>query len=159
MQWIDPLGLLLKFAPGSTPEFKAQMRAAVKYLNKGHASGNLAQLQKSKETIYIKEISNGKDRYDPDEKTIYWDSKSALACSNGTKQTPALGLGHEAEHALGDINGTAASDAFDGSPYEDAEEKRVIEGWETRSAKSLGEGTRTDHGGTAYNVRCSVCIK
>jgi RHS repeat-associated protein len=157
-QWIDPWGLLIEFAPGSTPQFKAQAGEAIKYLNKGKASGNLAQLQKSKEKIYIQEISDGNDRYSPSKKTIYWDPKSALMCTNGTKQTPALGLGHEAEHALGDITGTTASTIPDGSPYNNLEEKRVISGWETRSAKSLSEGTRTDHGGSPYNVKCSTCI-
>jgi hypothetical protein len=156
VQQDDPLGLIVEFAPGSTPEFKAQFAQAIQYLNKGGVSGKIAQLQKSKEVIYIKEISDGNDRYS--NRTIYWDPKSALKCTNGTKQTPALGLGHEADHALGDITNTQASTIPDGSPYNNAEERRVITGWETRSAQKLKEGTRTDHYGEAYNVKCSTCI-
>lgn len=132
---------------------------AIQYLNKKGVAGNFAELQKSPQKITIKEAPAGSndDHYNPNSKEITWDPLSAMTCTNGKKQTPALGLGHEAEHALGDIKGNAASAAPDGSVYDNLEEKRVIDGWEKNAAAKLGEGSRTDHRGNTYQVACPTC--
>ncbi len=110
-------------------------------------------------TVYAQEAPAGSniDSYNPATDTITWDPKSALQCTNGSTQSPALGLGHELEHTLGDMTGTSASRIPDGSPYGRPEERRVIDYYETRTARNLGEGTRSDHGGRPYQVPCVTC--
>ncbi len=41
------------------------------------------------------------DSYDPKTHTVNWDPKSALKTTDGGKQSPATGLAHEIDHALG----------------------------------------------------------
>jgi len=67
---------------------------------------------------------------------------------DGNTQTPALGLGHEMDHANGKETGTTAHGADPN--YENKEEKRVITGSEKNAAGTLNEGTRTNHDGAAY---------
>lgn len=156
---MDPDGRKARFANGSTTAFQQQVGAMIKYLNKAGAAKNFAALEKHKETVWLKEAPAGSNimEYRPGSHTIAIDPLSALRTENG-EQTPALGLGHEAEHALGDLTGTAASDTpIPGDPYDDAEEKRVIDEYETPSANRLGEGTRTNHGGEPYQVQCPTC--
>ena len=160
-KYTDPDGRKVRFAENVSKQFKADFAKAIKYLNKHGISNNIAKLEKSDVIITIQEPSVENEMYyNPEAKTIVWDSHSALETTDGGKQTPALGLGHEAEHALGDIEGTMESTYPDPeSPYDTAEEKRVIEGWETPAAKKAGEGTRSDHGGRAYQVECSTCVE
>lgn len=162
IKYIDPDGRKVEFAQGSTTKFKSQFKQAIQYLNKAGAAASFAELQKSKDTILIEEPNAGSNDmyYDPNTKTIVWDPLSALKTTNGTIQTPALGLGHEGEHALGDIKGTAASAKnIPGDPYNTAEERRVIQGYETKAANKLKEGTRQDHYGSAFQVKCPTCTK
>jgi RHS repeat-associated protein len=91
------------------------------------------------------------DSYDPSTRTIHWDPHSALRCTSGGKQSPALGLGHEMAHAEGGFWGRLL--VYVGWPgYDNLEERRVIVGPETQAARTLGEGTRTDHSGSTYTV-------
>lgn len=160
LNWIDPFGLELRFAPGSSKAFKKQFAEAISYLNKAGAAGVVADLEKASDTVYVAEATTPHDdHYDPATKTISWDPTSGLICTGGGTQSPALGFLHEADHALGDVTGTAASTAPTGPPYHTAEEKRVITGSETTAAGKLGEPTRTDHGGTPVRVKCPGCTK
>jgi hypothetical protein len=160
LRYIDPDGLEVKFAPGVSPTFKKQFGQAIQYLNKGSISGTFAKLEKLPQTVWIDQATPGSNDmyYSPDTKTIVWDPKSALKCSNDSTQTPALGLLHEGGHALGDLTGTAAPAVpIPGDPYDTAEEKRVIINLEIPAARKLGEGMRKDHQGIPYQVPCPTC--
>jgi len=164
LKYMDPDGRKLEFAKGSTPQFRQQIAQMVQYLNKGHASAVLAELQKRPETVYLKEGATLQDfYYDPNSKTIVVHPRSGLQVSPGKVQTPALGFLHEAGHALGDVKGTAASTApIPGDPYDTKEEKRVIETIEVPAAKKLHEPIRHAHHGPEMEekeVKCSTCDK
>lgn len=96
--------------------------------------------------------NNNEDYFDPNTDTIGWDPYSALRTTDGGSQSPALGLGHEVDHAVE----TPAREAhlmsrFD-PRFDNKEERRVILGSETHAAHVLGESTRRDHGGDTYRV-------
>ncbi|HVA29612.1 MAG TPA: hypothetical protein VNF68_15625 [Candidatus Baltobacteraceae bacterium] len=92
------------------------------------------------------------DHFDPNDDTIAWDPYSALRTTRGGRQTPALGLGHEVDHAV-ENPGIADRLRNRADPrYDDAEERRVILGSEAHAAHTLGESTRHDHDGTTYRV-------
>jgi hypothetical protein len=160
-KFTDPDGRSVRFEDGATEDYRQEFSDAIQYLNSGQAAGNIAALERLDEVVYIKQPDDGSNQmyYNPETKTIVWDAKSALETSDGGKQTPALGLGHEAEHALGILTGTADSLTPTNDGYTHAEERRVITGYESRAAIRLGEATRTNHGGRAYQVRCSTCIE
>ncbi|HEY0395383.1 MAG TPA: hypothetical protein VGD01_12875 [Candidatus Elarobacter sp.] len=94
---------------------------------------------------------HGRDAYVPSTHTIRWDPHSAMRVGNG-RQSPALGLLHELEHALGDRR-FARLQGLKDRAYDDAEERRVITGVERHAARTLHEGVRRDHRGTLYPVR------
>jgi hypothetical protein len=86
---------------------------------------------------------------------IYWNPHGALRSNNGTAQSPALALLHEEGHAWEwktDPRGYLAGVRDKNRRYDTAEEQRNEQGLETRAARLLGEGTRTDHGGFPYAV-------
>jgi len=136
----------------ATAKDKADLNATLDYLQQKGADGKplsptavklLSQLPKG---FHINITHNGDDSYDPKTKTINWDPRSALEVSSGAgKQSAALGLIHEIDHAA---NGQRTPQPT-GDGYENTEEKRVITGSETTIAHDLGEPTRTDHYGTA----------
>lgn len=95
-------------------------------------------------------ISDGNDRVEGGK--LYWDPHSALQTTSGGDQSPALGLGHEMTHATGRTLGTIIRSMISNPHYDNLEERRVIERFETPAARQLGEGTRTDHGGTPFWV-------
>jgi hypothetical protein len=160
--------LLTPTGPANDPEFvhlgnlrveRSQFERfedAQRYLTKNpEAIALLHKIETAPGQITMRFINDGNDRFVPSSNTIYWDPKSALLNKNGSVQTPALGLLHEEDHCyehatnpkqfeqnVRDVN----------VRYQNAEEQRVITGIETRSAKTLSEGTRTDHGGVAYEV-------
>ncbi len=156
----DPDGRKIEFDKGVSPQYKKDFAAAVKYLNNGKVSGQLADLQKSSTVVTVgpPQVA-GDDSYDPSTKRVSWDSRSALKNTNGSKQTPALGLLHEVAHAVGDVKGQTPNPILPDKNYSNTEEKRVIQNIETPAAKKLGEGVRTDHNGTPYPVKCAACIK
>ena len=96
------------------------------------------------------------DHFDPNDDEIAWDPYSALRTTNGGKQSPALGLGHEVDHAIEDPR---VADRLRNTPdpcYDNAEERRVIMGSERHAARTLGESVRYDHGGSTYRVNSPV---
>jgi hypothetical protein len=96
------------------------------------------------------------DHFDPNDDEIAWDPYSALRTTHGGRQSPALGLGHEVDHAVEDpVNGERLRDTPD-PRYDNAEERRVITGSETHAARTLGESVRYDHGGTTYRVTSPI---
>ena len=132
---------------------EAAFETAEKYLRRDpvmDAIFNRAEHGTRELTLSINSRNN--DSFDPNTGTVHWDPYSALRTTLGGTQTPALGLGHELDHATVDpALGARLSAKFDAS-YDNAEERRVITGSETHAAKTLGEGLRTDHDGTTYHV-------
>lgn len=92
------------------------------------------------------------DSFDPKTNTVSWDPHSALRTTRGGRQSPALGLGHEIDHAVEEPRREAALDARTSRVYDTAEERRVIEGSERHAARTLGESIRYDHRGSCYRV-------
>ncbi|HEY4210369.1 MAG TPA: RHS repeat-associated core domain-containing protein [Steroidobacteraceae bacterium] len=144
----DPFGLKIVVHGNAT-----DYNTAIAYL--GHDPGMtqiIHDLDNSSTVYNIQYINDGNDRYDPQTNTIYWDASSALLCTTGGKQTPALGLGHEMAHA--DANFWNRLIGWVPWPsYDDLEERRVITGPETNAAQTLREGVRPDHRGTPYTVQ------
>lgn len=132
-----------------------QFAAAERYLAKDPESiAILAALEQSRNATRICVIRDGNDRFDGAD-TIAWDPHSALRTTRGGCQSPALGLLHEEDHAFGRITAPKVQQRLLGTPdrcYDNLEEKRVIAGVETRAAKILGEGIRTNHRGTLFTV-------
>jgi hypothetical protein len=92
------------------------------------------------------------DAYQPWNHTIRWDPTSALRTTTGGRQSPALGLAHELDHAVASDRAYEMLQAVDVSGYDTAEEQRVITGSERHVARTLHESTRTDHRGAVYRV-------
>lgn len=98
------------------------------------------------------------DSFDPDTGTIAWDPHSALRTTAGGKQSPALGLGHEIDHAVEAPRREAALALRSNRAYDTAEERRVITGSERHAARTLGESVRYDHAGSCYHVASVVAM-
>jgi hypothetical protein len=96
------------------------------------------------------------DSFDPRTNTIAWDPHSALRTAGGGRQSPALGLGHEIDHAVEAPAREAALAARALRRYDTAEERRVITGSERHAARTLGESVRHDHGGSCFRVRSPI---
>jgi hypothetical protein len=96
------------------------------------------------------------DHFDPASDTIAWDPHSALRTTSGGRQSPALGLGHEVDHAVESRAREAALAARTSKAYDTVEERRVITGSERHAAQTLGEGPRHDHRGSCYRVASPV---
>jgi hypothetical protein len=97
------------------------------------------------------------DHFDPSDNAIAWDPYSALRTSRGGRQSPALGLGHEVDHA---VENKCAANRLRSTPdarYDTAEERRVIDGSECHAARTLHESIRHDHRGSTYRVASPLC--
>ncbi len=118
----------------------------------------LERLEHLPHRVRLTANSRDGDDYDPNTRTIHWDPHSALRTSSGGRQSPALGLGHEIDHAVHDgPRAWLRADTADAT-YDTAEERRVICGSETHAARTLGEAIRHDHGGTCYRVPSPVTM-
>jgi len=160
-KYVDPDGRKIVFAPGSTAQFKNQVKQMTQYLNTGGVSGVIRQLEARPEIVQLQEATVPHDfMYDPNTKTIVMDPLSGLEVSRGNVQTPALGLLHEADHALQDMQNPRQLRKDLATPvpaYHNREEQRVIVGTETPAAIKLKEPVRTHHGGIPVRVRCPTC--
>ncbi len=96
------------------------------------------------------------DSFDPANDTIAWDPTSALRTTRGGRQSPALGLGHEIDHAVESPRLEARLSERSNRRYDTAEERRVIVGSERHAARSLGEAVRTDHAGRCYRAASPI---
>ena len=95
---------------------------------------------------------HGDDSYAPGVHAIFWDPTSAMHTTHGGSQSPALGLGHELDHAA---VGDAMFDMLAAIPdrrFDNLEERRVILGSERHAAHALHESARDDHRGRNYRV-------
>jgi RHS repeat-associated protein len=143
----DPLGLKIVVVGN-----RADYNAAIAYINRDPGMARIVRKLESSRKTYMVLFNNAHDdRYDPATRIIHWDPGSALACTTGGTQTPAMGLGHEMAHAAANwfqrLRGWIPS-----RDYDYLEERRVIRHVETPAAQLLGEGTRQDHGGGTYRV-------
>jgi len=163
IKYIDPDGKKIRFAKNATPKFKKQFEQIVNYLKKGKVYSVIDKLEQHPKTIFIKEgKSLGDFYYNSNKKVIVFHPKSGLKVSAGKVQTPALGVLHEAGHALQDLENPAQlkKDVKTKIPnYHTKEEKRVIEKIETPAATKLGEPIRKHHGGKPVKVSCPTCNK
>jgi RHS repeat-associated protein len=170
LRLVDDDGHEIKLASDATAQDRSYYARATAYLSGNAGEAAIINNLNAVQTVYtVKFIDEDDptsarydargDRFDPNTNTIYWDPRSALATTanngtegggtlNGDTQTPALGLGHEMDHANGSETGTA--EHGNDPNYGNNEEKRVITGSETNAAGALGEGTRTNHGGATY---------
>ena len=131
--------------------------AAVGYLRKDPVMASIIDRIASGPTPVTMHVnSQGDDSYDPYAHVLNWDPHSALETSAGGRQSPALGLGHEMDHATIDPAVRERLQGFYSAKYDNLEEKRVIEGSEKHAAQTLGEGMRHDHGGRPYPVSSPV---
>lgn len=106
----------------------------------------------------LRENARNDDHFDPNSNTIFWDPLSALRTTNGGRQSAALGLAHEVDHAVENPAREQRLASHRLARYDNAEERRVILGSETHAARILGEGTRHDHRGRAYHVATSTAL-
>lgn len=87
---------------------------------------------------------------------VLWESRKGIILSNGKRQSPAVRLEHEFDHAIDDWksakNHREKRMTYD-KQYGNKEERRVIEGSETRTARKLHQGIRKDHIGSTYPVK------
>jgi hypothetical protein len=132
---------------------------AVHYLRRDPVERALFdRLERGPHEVTLTTNRRNDDEYDPNTHVIHWDPHSALRTDDGGRQSPALGLGHEVDHAVHDgPREWKRSDAFD-RQYDTLEERRVITGSERHAAQTLGEGVRRDHGGTTYRVSSPVAM-
>jgi hypothetical protein len=96
------------------------------------------------------------DYFDPATDTIGWDPRSALCTTEGGRQSPALGLGHEVDHAVESRSRERRLSERPSRRYDTIEERRVIMGSERHAALTLGEAVRRDHAGRCYRVASPI---
>lgn len=131
--------------------------AAVRYLRRDERMREvIATVEHSRTSYTLRIVHDGADEFDPNVRAIDWDPTSALRTTEGGRQSPALGLGHELTHAAERPSQYDAHCAARLRKYDDAEERRVIRGAEAHAARTLGEAQRFDHRGTLYRVTSPV---
>ena len=158
VRFVDPDGRKVYFASGVSNEFKNNFMYAVQFLNQNSLGGMLAKLHESEKIYYISEGSIS--GFIPSKRTIQWDPSMGLLTTEGHVMSPTAVLNHEIDHALQHATNPEQMDMDlepDGTPYSNAEERRVITGSEQITAKKLGEigegeVTRRDHSGYRYNT-------
>ena len=139
----------LSFAPAAKPA----VDAAFAYLSRDSVERALIDRLVTGPTHYRLALDrHDDDSYDPNTRTIHWDPHSALLTTLGGRQSPALGLGHEIDHAVADPLVEERLANWPDSRYDNLEERRVILGSERHAAQTLHEAIRHDHAGTTYHV-------
>ncbi len=127
--------------------------AAFAYLRHDRVERSLIdRLERGPQRLRLSINHRDVDAYDPNTHTIRWDPHSALRTTHGGRQTPALGLAHEIDHAVHDGPRCQRLAATADPRYDTKEERRVICGSEEHAARTLGEAIRHDHAGTTYRV-------
>ena len=93
------------------------------------------------------------------DKMIFWESRKGLLLTNGKKQSAATRLEHEFDHYIDDMKNhkehNERQKKLDKS-YKNEEEKRVITGNETFTARKNKEGVRYNHKGVAYDTSSPI---
>jgi hypothetical protein len=139
------------------PRARSDFELARAYLIRDAAERRLFErLENSARTFHLTLDRRGDDRFDPATDTIAWDPYSALRTTRGGRQSPALGLAHEIAHAVESPRRQDELSSRALARYDNAEEARVIRGYERHTARVLGENVRYDHRGTLYRVATPV---
>lgn len=119
--------------------------------------------------IYIRDASDTdvmdvpSTRYllDAGKHIITWQSRKGVKTTTGGRQSAATGLEHEFDHALNAIEDPAHNmrKRTYNEQYDTEEEKRVIEGSETKMARSHGESIRNNHKGETFDAVSSISLE
>lgn len=138
---------------------RADFDAATCYLAQDRVERSLFDRLEHGPPVRLALNSRNADFWDPNTSTIHWDPHSALRTTHGGRQSPALGLAHEIDHAVHDGRTSRHLVALRDRHYDNKEERRVILGSETHAAHTLGESTRHDHAGRAYRVASPTALE
>ncbi len=134
--------------------------AAAAYLRRDPVERSLLdRLEHGAQRVTLTTNRHDADYFDPNTHAIHWDPRSALQTATGGRQSPALGLGHEIDHAVHDGPREWQRAQTADARYDTAEERRVITGSERHAARTLGEGIRSDHGGVTYRVDSPTALQ
>ena len=138
---------------GGTAADRAYLDASLRYLSQSPVGAAIMQKTADQGTE-IRIVHDGRDQYDPQTNTIYWDPHAAHAVQDqhgkpAALQSSAMGLLHEGAHALDpDIKeGLATRNKQFGN---DAEAHAI--GAENAVAADLGEPQRYSHFGVAHRA-------
>lgn len=165
--FIDPDGREIRFAPGTPPELMRNFAKSVRYLNSKGAANGIGAIHASDKVVFVRPAADrtnaAQTNYNPNTNEVTWADQGGVEVVDSTNGesgviSPALGLGHEFEHAMNDIYGDDIGtdlNTYD-SQYGNQEERNVIEEYERPAAGRLGEPQRGDHSGTPVKVECSV---
>jgi len=134
---------------------------SLNYINDNNADieSIISQSVATSEIVKVKKSSS--DYYDDSNNTIHWSTKGMKVRDNSSgnetkgRQTGALGLFHELGHFYREVFKPSEFDKdfkTEDPSYDNLEERRVIEDYETPAAKILNEGTRNNHGGLPLNT-------
>jgi|ERR1700733_14846154 len=137
---------------------QARVDEALGYLaHDGAVRSIIERLERSRTPRRIAIDHRHVDCYEPWSRTVRWDPTSALRTSHGGRQSPALGLAHELDHAAESVRTYVRLASTRVPGYDNAEEMRVITGSERHAAATLHESARGDHRGTVYRVGGPTC--
>ena len=163
LKYIDPDGRKIIHHKKNSKSFRNDFAVAIKYLNKSGAGSIIKELNDRNEIVTLKEGKWKYDTYyDHKTKTLFWNPNYAFETTENGKQTTALGLVHEAGHAVGHLEN---EDEFlkglitEDKQYDNKEEKRVIENIENPAAIKLGESTSSNHKSIPYRVDGPISTK
>ena len=163
---IDPTGMFVVFLPGTTQKYIDDFNAAVKYLQENNVGDNVNHILISEQVYFVgygddnmKGTGKG-NSFNPTNNTIKWMNDKAIMTSSTYVLSPAEILNHEAAHAKRISENPSKvyeNSAILDNEYGDLEEKEIITGTETETARKLGkieqgEQTRYNHNGNIYHV-------
>ena len=130
---------------------KAMLEAA-----KSQVDFNLFNALDLKENESYYQNNGRKDKY------VVWQSRQGLLLSNGDKQSAATILEHEFAHYVDDVlnhkNHKEREQTKD-YQYDNKEEKRVVTGYESLTARKNKEGIRKNHKGKNFPTKNPFSIK
>jgi RHS repeat-associated protein len=151
-------------------KFLDDVVSSLKYTQKGDEKGIIKYVAAHKKTVTIKQTDKQKEaasyssgflgigrviEYNPNVGIELVDTKNNGFKRLNTRQTPAMGLFHEVAHTAGDFTDhkeyVNRKKTFD-HDYNNKEERRVIEEYETPAARALNEGVRENHTGVEYST-------
>ncbi|MBR4547219.1 MAG: RHS repeat-associated core domain-containing protein [Paludibacteraceae bacterium] len=165
IKFIDPDGRIILFAPGVSESFKSDFKQAVSYMKQNGISGMLIQLMTSPNVYFLSEgIESNSNEFNPNTKTITWNSRLGIITDNLYEMSPVEALNHEIDHAWGYETNPVQQKMLgkiEDPNYGNLEEKRVIMGSEQETAQKLGklkpgEVTRNNHNGSAYETTSPI---
>ena len=154
VNWMDPDGLDLVPAPGSTPGFIKQFNQAIGDLKKYPPAKKVIDGLTNSGTDYTVQFLSAENNaygasFDDGPNTVYWDPTASFLLDTKGSLSPDLILGHELDHAYHyDQDRALAKSMFGQKTYNDwdnKEEARTIIYFENPAAKFFHNGIRHDH--------------